>query len=397
MFEGDDTVCRNAAQKELPINEERRTHLLSLGAKVEGCEAIAVYGPKEEPIVLRVASLLKNKPFPTLFWLVDASLVKRISNEEHIGLIDVFQARVNHDISLQQSMIIDHEKHIQLRASFMSEEVKEKIRELKYERVFKTRGIGGLEKRTTIRCLHTWYASHLVQPNTVGRMLDDYWKAKGQEATAPDPTPLRIIGTSLLNKKTTYREMSRTMDSLSNDEQRLMRMVRTIPEQQFAGVRNFRVELLEAHELFILVNALSFQCIVDVGCGHGITSRLIQAFRGGDCDVVWVDQNPNCHAATLAEEMKIPFAVSVADVIIPEKTLFLIVNVCGSPLLEVVDECCRKCGENALFCVVPCCGPDGVSYQDWISKVQKRIPANTRLIQMENNLKRTAIVSYSKP
>ena len=27
-----------------------------------------------------------------------------------------------------------------------------------------------------IRCLHTWYAAHLVVPNTIGAMLDDWWR-----------------------------------------------------------------------------------------------------------------------------------------------------------------------------------------------------------------------------
>jgi hypothetical protein len=26
-----------------------------------------------------------------------------------------------------------------------------------------------------VRCLHTYYAAHLVRPNTIGAMLDEYW------------------------------------------------------------------------------------------------------------------------------------------------------------------------------------------------------------------------------
>jgi len=34
------------------------------------------------------------------------------------------------------------------------------------------RGIGGIAESTRIRCLHTWYAAHLVEPNTIGALID---------------------------------------------------------------------------------------------------------------------------------------------------------------------------------------------------------------------------------
>ena len=36
-------------------------------------------------------------------------------------------------------------------------------------------GIGGIGDFKRIRCFHTWYAAHLVAPNTVGAMLDTWW------------------------------------------------------------------------------------------------------------------------------------------------------------------------------------------------------------------------------
>ena len=40
------------------------------------------------------------------------------------------------------------------------------------------RGIGGIADPSRIRCLHTWYAAHLVEANTIGRMLDAHWAAE---------------------------------------------------------------------------------------------------------------------------------------------------------------------------------------------------------------------------
>ena len=37
---------------------------------------------------------------------------------------------------------------------------------------FTSRGIGGIQGADRIRCLHTWYAAHCVQPNVVGGMID---------------------------------------------------------------------------------------------------------------------------------------------------------------------------------------------------------------------------------
>ena len=42
--------------------------------------------------------------------------------------------------------------------------------------VLSNKGIGGIADFCRIRCLHSWYAAHLVIPNTVGRLLDEHWR-----------------------------------------------------------------------------------------------------------------------------------------------------------------------------------------------------------------------------
>ena len=34
------------------------------------------------------------------------------------------------------------------------------------------RGIGGIADPDRIRCLHTWYAAHLVNANAIGELID---------------------------------------------------------------------------------------------------------------------------------------------------------------------------------------------------------------------------------
>ena len=49
-----------------------------LGRKPRGLEDIPVTQANGQPMVIRVASLVEEKPFPTLFWLIDPALCYRI-------------------------------------------------------------------------------------------------------------------------------------------------------------------------------------------------------------------------------------------------------------------------------------------------------------------------------
>lgn len=149
-----------------------------LGREPRGLEAIAVAGPAGEPRVIRVASLVEDKPFPTLFWLVDPQLCYRIDQVEATGLIALFQQRIDADPELRRTMVEDHRAHIALREAYMSETIRQRLAELHFTGALADRGIGGIANFTRIRCLHTWYGAHLVVPNTVGRMLDDWWSAQ---------------------------------------------------------------------------------------------------------------------------------------------------------------------------------------------------------------------------
>ena len=146
-----------------------------LGRTPRGLEDVAVSGDAGEPLVVRVASLVDDKPFPTLFWLVCPVLNYRIDRLEAEGLIADLQAQIDSDLTLQESMRADHLAHIRLREQHMSDEVLARIEQLGYQDVFTEKGIGGIGDFSRIRCLHTWYGAHLVVPNTVGRLLDDRW------------------------------------------------------------------------------------------------------------------------------------------------------------------------------------------------------------------------------
>jgi hypothetical protein len=126
-------------------------------------------------MVIRVASLVDDKPFPTLYWLIDPALCYRIDQVEAVGLIKQLQQQIDANPELQSSMRNDHLAHIERRQGYMAASVEQRLAELNFEDVFASKGIGGIADFTRIRCLHTWYAAHLVVPNTVGGLLDAYW------------------------------------------------------------------------------------------------------------------------------------------------------------------------------------------------------------------------------
>lgn len=147
-----------------------------LGREPRGLEAVAVSAEDGAPMVIRVSALVDGKPFPTLFWLVDRDLCYRIDRAEAGGLIARFQARVDADPALQAALREDHLAYIRLREKCMSPEVREGLARAGYGDVLARRGVGGIADFSRIRCLHTWYAAHLVLPNTVGGMLDAWWR-----------------------------------------------------------------------------------------------------------------------------------------------------------------------------------------------------------------------------
>jgi hypothetical protein len=153
-----------------------------LGRKPRGLEAIPVSREDGTPMVIRVCSLVDDKPFPTLFWLVDPELCYAIDRAEAGGLIKRLQGVVDNDPGLRAAMREDHRAHIALRDEYMSDATRQRLGELGFGDVLATKGIGGIGDFSRIRCLHTWYAAHLVVPNTVGRLLDEYWASQGKDA-----------------------------------------------------------------------------------------------------------------------------------------------------------------------------------------------------------------------
>lgn len=158
----------------MAIDESTRQLIAQyLGREPRGLqEVVAWHG--DEPAVVRVASLVDGKPFPTMYWLVHPTINYAIDKLEANGLIALLQQRVDADPKLQAGMVRDHNDYIVARDHYMSLETKQAIVAANLQGAFEGRGIGGIADSGRIRCLHTWYGSHLVTPNTIGVMLEPY-------------------------------------------------------------------------------------------------------------------------------------------------------------------------------------------------------------------------------
>ena len=155
-----------------PGAQEQAVVSALLGREARGLAAIERRGADGEPIVIRVASIVDDKPFPTLYWLVGAELCHRIDQLEAGGLIARLQARIDNDMSSRAMLAIDHLRYARAREHYMSPGERAMLAQRGWLESLQCRGIGGVADSARIRCLHMFYAAHLLQPNTIGRWLD---------------------------------------------------------------------------------------------------------------------------------------------------------------------------------------------------------------------------------
>ena len=170
-------------QETSPTADQRARVATLLGREPRGLRAIPVADARGEPLVIRVASVVDEKPFPTLYWLVGAELCLRIDRLEAAGWIARLQDRVDASAALQQAMSRDHARHRAERSRFLSTDERKMLSDKGMLAALDERGVGGISEPTRIRCLHTWYAAHLVTPNTIGQLVDELF-AEGEYLAA---------------------------------------------------------------------------------------------------------------------------------------------------------------------------------------------------------------------
>ncbi|WP_346796530.1 DUF501 domain-containing protein [Halomonas sp. Bachu 37] len=143
-----------------------------LGRAPRGIEAVAATDSQGTPLVLRMAPIIDDKPFPTLYWLCSERLKVEISHIEAAGVIKQLEQRLQEDSDFLAAYHASHQDYVAARWAFMSEAQQVQVRQLGYDEVLTQRGIGGISNWDQVRCLHTQYAHHLCGDNVIGQWLD---------------------------------------------------------------------------------------------------------------------------------------------------------------------------------------------------------------------------------
>ncbi len=143
-----------------------------LGREPRGFRDVAALNRRGQPSVIEVCSVVDDKPFPTLYWLIDAELSLNIDRLEAAGWIAKLQNEIENSVEFQRRMYSDHRAHIALRDSLLSDDDRRVLSANGMASALSSRGIGGISEPDRVRCFHTWYAAHLVVPNSVGAVID---------------------------------------------------------------------------------------------------------------------------------------------------------------------------------------------------------------------------------
>ncbi len=149
-----------------------------LGRKPLGLRSIAVRSKAGLPQVLQVASIVRGQPFPTLFWLLDPEISKKIDELESKGHIALLEDEIAKDKNKLKELEADHLDYINRRKEFLDSSEVQTLKELNCYDSFMSRGIGGIADFTKVRCFHMHYAFHLVRPCLVGKYIDHQFSLK---------------------------------------------------------------------------------------------------------------------------------------------------------------------------------------------------------------------------
>ncbi len=140
-----------------------------------GLMAIAHATDSGVPVVLRMAPMVDDKLFPTLYWLCSKDLHKAISQLETQGLVKQLEQLLQEDEGLMTSYQANQRAYVQARWDNCTPDHKQQLQDRGYTELFNSYGIGGLRDWHQIRCLHMHYAHHLCATNIIGQWLDEHY------------------------------------------------------------------------------------------------------------------------------------------------------------------------------------------------------------------------------
>ena len=147
-----------------------------IGRAPNGLLDIAYATDQGVPVILRMAPIVDDKPFPTLYWLCSKDLHKAIAKLETQGLVKELEQRLQDDSDFMAAYQANQQAYVAKRWANCTSEDKTLLEAKGFAKLFDSYGIGGLRDWQQIRCLHMHYAHHLVDSNVIGQWLDDHYQ-----------------------------------------------------------------------------------------------------------------------------------------------------------------------------------------------------------------------------
>lgn len=143
-----------------------------IGREPEGMVAVVRQTPEGVPLVVQMRSLVKDVPFPTLYWLTSKSLCKELGRIETQGWVKEIESRLHRDDALREAYLQNQQDYVQKRWELMLPQDRARIEALGFTELFERYGIGGIAQWDKVRCLHMQYAHHLADGNVIGALLE---------------------------------------------------------------------------------------------------------------------------------------------------------------------------------------------------------------------------------
>ncbi|HCH24967.1 MAG TPA: DUF501 domain-containing protein [Oceanospirillaceae bacterium] len=161
----------------MSISETQRAIIRQqIGREPNGLRDIAYATKAGVPVVLKMAPIVEDKPFPTLYWLCSKDLHKAINQLETQGLVKELEQRLQEDADMMAAYQANQQTYVAARWANCTPQDKQQLTARGFSDLFDSYGIGGLRDWQQIRCLHMQYAHHLADGNVIGQWLDDHYQ-----------------------------------------------------------------------------------------------------------------------------------------------------------------------------------------------------------------------------
>ena len=160
------------------INDELKIIKKQLGRKPDNLRRVVARCPAGKPLVIETYPFSEEHGvFPTTYWLSCPYWVEQIFKLEDKGLIQELSHKIQNDDKLRNRLEEAHKNYAEKRFALIKEDDIKKIINISFDilQVLKESGVGGIQEKEGIKCLHTHVADQIVHENNpVGETVIEY-------------------------------------------------------------------------------------------------------------------------------------------------------------------------------------------------------------------------------